>query len=105
MRILLKLDSLIDTTTNHRRKPLPAGIAMPLTEARTTTREVMIAVHSNYDGTSSGTLINELKKPEVVMRKIILSVILGALMLSSVSVVSAEEPLLNVSPRRHPDIA
>jgi len=39
------------------------------------------------------------------MRKIILSVILGALMLTSVGVVCAEEPELNVSPRRHPDIA
>jgi hypothetical protein len=39
------------------------------------------------------------------MRKIILSVILGALMLTSVGAVSAEEPELNVNPRRHPDIA
>ena len=39
------------------------------------------------------------------MRKIILSVILGALMLSSVGAAYAEVPELNVNPRRHPDIA
>lgn len=39
------------------------------------------------------------------MRKSILSVIVGALLLSSVSAVYAEEPALNVNPRRHPDIA
>lgn len=39
------------------------------------------------------------------MRKSILSVIAGALLLSSVSAVYAEEPVLNVNPRRHPDIA
>ncbi len=39
------------------------------------------------------------------MRNIILSVILGALMLSSVSAAYAEEPVLNVNPKRHPNIA
>jgi hypothetical protein len=39
------------------------------------------------------------------MRKIILSAILGALLLSSVGAAYAEEPELNVNPRRHPDIA
>jgi len=39
------------------------------------------------------------------MRKIILSVILGALMLSSVGAAYAEVPEMNVNPRRHPDIA
>jgi len=39
------------------------------------------------------------------MKKIFLSVIVSALMLSSVSAVYAEEPALNVSSRRHPNIA
>lgn len=39
------------------------------------------------------------------MRKSILSVIAGVVLLSSVGAVYAEEPTLNVSPRRHPDIA
>jgi hypothetical protein len=44
-------------------------------------------------------------KPEVEMRKSILSVIAGALLLSFVSAGYAEEPMQNVNPRRHPDIA
>jgi hypothetical protein len=44
-------------------------------------------------------------KPEVEMRKLILSVFVGALLLSSVSAVFAEEPELNVNPRLHPEIA
>lgn len=39
------------------------------------------------------------------MRNSILSVIAAALLLCSVSAVYAEEPVLNVNPRRHPDIA
>ena len=39
------------------------------------------------------------------MRKIILSVILGALLLSSVGAAYADVPEMNVNPRRHPDIA
>jgi len=39
------------------------------------------------------------------MRRIILSVILSALMLSSVAAAYTEQPELNVNPRRHPDIA
>ena len=39
------------------------------------------------------------------MRKIILSAILGALLLSSVASAYTEPPELNVNPRRHPDLA
>jgi hypothetical protein len=39
------------------------------------------------------------------MRKTILSVILGALMLASVGAAYAEVPAVNVSPRLHPNIA
>jgi len=39
------------------------------------------------------------------MRNIIISVILGALLLSSVGAANAEVPELNVNQKRHPDIA
>src|SRR5450631_3812366 len=45
------------------------------------------------------------KKLEVEMRKTILSVILGALMLASVSAAYAEVPSVNVSRRLHPNLA